>query len=249
MTAAVHWVRAVSTAAAWPRSARRHSHLAAHPDITAVFNGSTNFVTSTSSDLDQVVTQATPTVTLTSPSSMYNGGAYADAVALVAGTMTGVDTAPAGTLEGTGLTLTYYVGSSTSGTLLTSPPTLAGTYTVVASFAGSTDYVSATSSAVTFVMTSGAVDDPDGTMAGSWQFDEDTGTTTTDQMTGSVRRLCPAAGVTWSSNILPAFSAPAAACNSARPADRCKLMATTWDREISAQRCGSIGSSAADRQP
>ena len=83
---------------------------------------------------------------------MFNGSAYAAAAATVAGVVSGVDSAPANSLDGIYPTLTYYVGSSTSGRSCQGAPTLAGTYTVVASFAGSPDYQSASSSAVTFTI-------------------------------------------------------------------------------------------------
>ena len=48
---------------------------------------------------------------------------------------------PGSTLEGVGLTFTYYVGSTATGTPLRAPDSN-GTYTVVAAFAGSSDYSS-----------------------------------------------------------------------------------------------------------
>jgi hypothetical protein len=74
--------------------------------------------------------------------STYNGQPY-QASATVAGVVPGVDDTPSTSLEGVSLTVSYYVGSDTSGTLLGSPPTAAGTYTVVAFFPGSHDYLSA----------------------------------------------------------------------------------------------------------
>ena len=49
-------------------------------------------------------------------------------------------------LEGVTPTLTYYSGTSATGTALSGAPTTVGTYTVLASFAGSTDYTSGTAS-------------------------------------------------------------------------------------------------------
>ena len=60
--------------------------------------------------------------------------------------MTGVSGTAAGSLEGVSPTLTYYVGSTPSGNGSSTAPSTAGTYTVVATFAGSTDYTSASSS-------------------------------------------------------------------------------------------------------
>ena len=54
-----------------------------------------------------------------------------------------MDNTPGSTLETVPLTLTYYAGLTTTGTPLSGAPANAGSYTVVASFAGSTDYLSA----------------------------------------------------------------------------------------------------------
>ena len=92
-----------------------------------------------------VISQATPTVAVTDGGT-YNGHAFA-ATATVAGVVPGLDSNPSGALEGVPVTLTYYAGS----TELSGAPVNAGTYTVVASFAGSTDY-SAASGSSTFVI-------------------------------------------------------------------------------------------------
>jgi hypothetical protein len=93
-----------------------------------------------------------PPINLAAPDVVYNGGQYA-ASATMGGTATGATnwlgnhvqgaTVPAGTtsLEGVGITYTYYSGSSASGTPI-APPKHVGTYTVVASFAGSASYES-----------------------------------------------------------------------------------------------------------
>ena len=89
------------------------------------------------------ISQATPIFMSLSDGGPYNGSANA-ATATIAGVLVGVDNTPSGSLEGIGLTLTYYAGTDTSGTPLAGAPSQVGTYTVVAAFAGSTDYVSAT---------------------------------------------------------------------------------------------------------
>ena len=66
--------------------------------------------------------------------------------------MTGVSSSPASSLEGVSPTLAYYAGSSARGTALNGAPTAAGTYTVVATFAGSADYTPASAQA-TFAIT------------------------------------------------------------------------------------------------
>ena len=72
---------------------------------------------------------------------VYNGRAFA-----ATATVAGVDSTPSSSLEGVGLTLRYYLGTATTGTFLSGAPWSAGTYTVVASFAGSTDYTAASRS-------------------------------------------------------------------------------------------------------
>jgi hypothetical protein len=96
------------------------------------------------------ITQATPTVGVADSGGTYNGGAFA-ATATVAGVVPGVDTTPAAQLEGVTPTLTYYAGYTASGTPLTGAPVLPGTYTVLASFAGSADYTAA-SATTTFTI-------------------------------------------------------------------------------------------------
>ena len=81
---------------------------------------------------------------------IFNGSAYA-ASGTVAGVVTAVDDTPATTLETVGLTYTYYAGTSASGTPLSGVPNTAGTYTVVVTFAGSSDYQSASAS-ITFTI-------------------------------------------------------------------------------------------------
>ena len=64
---------------------------------------------------------------------------------------------PANSLEGMSRpTLTYYAGSGTSRTSLgATPPTNAGGYTVVASFAGSVDYAAFPSAPIVFTIGQG----------------------------------------------------------------------------------------------
>src|SRR5207244_3289257 len=73
------------------------------------------------------------------------------AAATVAGVIPGLDATPAATLEGVGLTLTYFAGTSATGTPLPGAPSAVGTYTALASFAGSADYAAA-SATVTFTI-------------------------------------------------------------------------------------------------
>ncbi len=84
----------------------------------------------------------TATLTVTDASGPYTGSPFT-ATALVAGTVVGVDDTPSASLESVTPTLVYYSGTETSGTPLSGAPTNPGTYTVITSFAGSTDYSSA----------------------------------------------------------------------------------------------------------
>jgi titin len=93
------------------------------------------------------VDQATPTVQVTDAGGTYNGSAFP-----ATATVTGVNQIAAASLENVTPTLTYYLGSATGGTPLSGAPFLPGTYTVVAAFAGSQDYKSASATA-TFTIT------------------------------------------------------------------------------------------------
>jgi uncharacterized repeat protein (TIGR03803 family) len=87
---------------------------------------------------------ATPTVTVSDAGGPYTGTPYS-----ATATVAGVDNTPSGSLEGVPVTLTYYAAN---GTQLAGAPVAVGTYRVVASFAGSQDYTSASQS-LTFNIT------------------------------------------------------------------------------------------------
>ena len=92
-----------------------------------------------------------PTVTVTDGGGTFTGQPF-PATASVAGVVSGVDTTPASSLEGVTPTLAYYAGPTADGTPMNGVPTAAGTYTVVASFAGSADYTAAQSTPLTFAI-------------------------------------------------------------------------------------------------
>jgi hypothetical protein len=96
------------------------------------------------------VLPAVPTVTVTDQGGIFNGHAF-PATATVAG----IDGTAASALEDVSPSITYYAGSTATGTALTTVPTAMGTYTALAAFAGSKDY-SAESSTVTFSILSNA---------------------------------------------------------------------------------------------
>jgi Bacterial Ig-like domain (group 3) len=96
------------------------------------------------------VERATPTFELSDLGGTFDGSPFAASVMMVG---PGGDNSPATSLEGATPTLMYYDGSGTSGNVLGSkPPSAVGTYTVVASFAGTADFSSAQSSPVTFTI-------------------------------------------------------------------------------------------------
>ncbi len=135
--------------------------------VVASFPGSTDYAaTSAAGPAFFSITTATPVVIVTDAGGIFTGSPF-PAMA----TVTGVSGGPSSSLEGVTPTLTYYAGSTAAGTPLAGAPTAIGTYTVVASFAGSTDYAAAASTPATFAITGGApvvnVTDAGGTYTGS----------------------------------------------------------------------------------
>jgi hypothetical protein len=114
--------------------------------VTYSYAGDANFAAATTTST-VTVSKDTPTVKVTDSGGTYNGAAF-DATA----TVTGAGGSAASSLEGVAPTLTYYAGATAAGTPLSSAPIDAGTYTVVASFAGSADYSAVHSAPVTFTI-------------------------------------------------------------------------------------------------
>jgi Bacterial Ig-like domain (group 3) len=109
----------------------------------------TDYSTATASATIDVA-KASPALSLDDPGGVFDGNAY-PASLTIAGP--GPDDSPAASLEDVTPTLTYYDGTGTSGTSLGStPPTAAGTYTVVAAFPGTADYSPIQSAPVTFTI-------------------------------------------------------------------------------------------------
>ena len=129
--------------------------------VVANFAGSADYTSATSTPATFTITQATPTVAVNDAGGTYSGSAF-PATATVNGN---------GSLETISPTLTYYTGSAATGTASFRRSSLTGTYTVVANFAGSADYTSATSTPATFTITQAtptvAVSDAGGTYSGS----------------------------------------------------------------------------------
>ncbi len=132
--------------------------------VLADFAGSADYTAATGL-VDFVVSPATPTVAVVDAGGTYDGQAFgADA------TVAGVVGGSGPSLEGVSLTVSYYSGTTTSGTPMAGVPTGAGTYTVLASFPGSADYRSNTASAtfrIAPVTPTVAVSDPGGTYSGT----------------------------------------------------------------------------------
>ena len=119
------------------------------PTDTADYNTATKSTTIT-------VDPARPMLTVSAPGGSFDGSPIG-ATVTIAVVGAGTDNTPSASLEDIKPTLTYYAGSGTSGTNLgTTPPSAPGTYTVVGSFVGSTDYEAVQSAPVTFAIGKGA---------------------------------------------------------------------------------------------
>ena len=88
-----------------------------------------------------------PTVTVSDTGGAYNGRPFP-----ATAQMTGVSGRPNDSLDGVLPTVTYYVGAGVNGAGSADAPTAPGTYTVVASFAGSAHYAAAQSDPLTFTI-------------------------------------------------------------------------------------------------
>ena len=111
----------------------------------ATFAGSTDY-TSASASVIFTVAKVTSTVTVADAGGHYNGSPFP-----ATATVTGLSGVVGTSLEGVAPTLLYYEGATAGGTGSATAPTAGGTYTVVATFPGSTDYGTSSSSS-TFVI-------------------------------------------------------------------------------------------------
>jgi hypothetical protein len=113
--------------------------------VTASFASNSNYAQATNT-ATIIINPATPTVTATDNGGTYNGNTFtASATAAGIGADGTLATSP-----NASLTFTYYVGSSATGTGSATAPVNAGTYTVVAHYAGGGNYAGADSASVTF---------------------------------------------------------------------------------------------------
>jgi len=118
--------------------------------VVAYFGGNTDYLSQSSTAASFTIAKATPTITVSDAGGTYTSSPYA-----ATATVAGVSGTPAGSLEGVTPTLLYYVGATASGNGASTAPSLPGTYTVVASFTGSTDYSLASASKTFTIIPSG----------------------------------------------------------------------------------------------
>ena len=100
--------------------------------VVASFAGSGDYLSAQSEPVSFTIGRATPGLSVSDASQPYTGLGFTSTITLV-----GVNGA-ATSLEGATPTLAYYAGSKVTRTALAAAPIKIGTYTVVASFAGST---------------------------------------------------------------------------------------------------------------
>ena len=130
--------------------------------VAAFTSADPNYSSTASPPLTFVMAAATPTVTASDPGGTYSGNSFP-----ATATATGIG----GGWDRGNLALTYYVGSSVGTAGSSTPPTGAGTYTVVAAFASSDpNYSSTASPPLTFTIaaaTPTVTADPGGTYNGN----------------------------------------------------------------------------------
>ena len=123
--------------------------------VTFTPQNTTDYTTATA-NTTIAVTQATPILKVIANGGHFDGAPFSASVT-IAGVGSGVDNTPALQLDNITPTLTYYVGSGTSGSSLGPiPPSGLGTYTVVAAFTGDANYSATVSAPVTFTIAQGA---------------------------------------------------------------------------------------------
>jgi hypothetical protein len=168
------------------------------PPAGTILTAGVHTLTVTFTPADSIdYTTATATTTITVAKAVptvdvAGGGGVADAPIPVTATVAGVDATPSPSLEGVRPALTYYAGTAATGTPLGSQPTTVGTYTVVASFPGSTDYAGASSRPLTFTTTTATATVLLGTSAGSTVYGQ------AITLTATVSVAAPAAAPTGS---------------------------------------------------
>jgi trimeric autotransporter adhesin len=96
------------------------------------------------------INPATPRVRVTDVGGTYNGSAFPASASII-----GVSGEAGSSLEGIVPSAVYYLGTTAAGTPLSRAPIDSGTYTVVAEFPGSADYVATQSDPASFTISKG----------------------------------------------------------------------------------------------
>ena len=132
----------------------------------ASIDGSRNYYWANTDPVSFTIARAQPAVSVADTGGTYTGTPFA-----ATATVTGVDGVPTSSLDGVSPTFTYYVGTTVNDDGSSVVPIEAGVYTVVASFADSTNYVAAQSSPITFTIAPAnpavSISDAGGTYDGS----------------------------------------------------------------------------------
>ena len=115
--------------------------------VVANFPGTADYLAASSAPATFTVAKAMPAISVVDPGGFYDGSAFSAAAPL-----TGAAGHAASELEGVAATSVYHAGNNASGTPLAGAPIDAGTYTVVANFPGTADYLAASSAPVTFTI-------------------------------------------------------------------------------------------------
>ena len=100
--------------------------------VVASFAGSEDYAPAQSTPVKFTIVKAQPMLVVADTAGTYTGRPF-----VATATIVDANGAAAASLEGVRPTLKYYAGSKPKGIQLGRAPTAAGTYTVVASFAGS----------------------------------------------------------------------------------------------------------------
>ena len=132
----------------------------------SVFRRKHDYAAAQSQPVTFTISKATPTVTVTDTGRVYNGSPYAVTNAYVTGVPSDGTIASFGDSS---LSYTYY--TEPANTAITGAPTNAGTYAVVATFAGNSNYAAASSAPADFTISKAtptvSVSDVGGTYNGS----------------------------------------------------------------------------------
>jgi hypothetical protein len=134
--------------------------------LVASYGGDSNYGAAQSAPVTFIINKAPVVVMLPAPPATIAYDGTTDVLNWIQATVAGPATAPPPT---GGTSYVYYAGSSATGTPLVSPPTAAGTYTVVAQYAGNSNYQAGSSAATTFTISA-----PVASLAVSFKVDDGT---------------------------------------------------------------------------